>query len=244
MFESGEYAVESALREMYEGEKMSDKFSGVIEKLYVKFNDKAKRNSISIINQGSFYGLGLYEEKIVKVGDVVLKEGMTVEFEYSGKYKNIDMNTLKIVQQEATKEFKKADNDKDLAIRLGNSVTIATHLTKSKLDIVAIAKQVMPMVDELRDKLLTKYPNMDQYGLKARLGQAAIISAQYTANINDFIGFAEELFEDICLAEEELKNPVVKDVKEIKKEEKVEEVLQTDVETTDEDLEWDSDIPF
>jgi hypothetical protein len=185
---------------------MIDKFNGLIEKVYVKFNDKAKRNSISIINNGGFYGLGLYEDKFVKVGDVVLKEGMEVEFSYSGKFKNVDMNTFKIIQQEVPKEVKKAKNDKDLAIRLGNSITIATHLTKSKLDIVVIAKQVMPMVDELRDKLATKHPDMDSYSLGARLGQAAIIAAQYTANIDDFIGFAEELFEEICQAEEELKN--------------------------------------
>lgn len=182
------------------------KFSGTIEKLYVKYVDKVKKYSVSIVNSSNFYGLGLYEDKFVKFGDVVLKEGMEVEFSYSGKFKNVDMNTFKIIQQEVPKEVKKAKNDKDLAIRLGNSITIATHLTKSKLDIVVIAKQVMPMVDELRDKLATKHPDMDSYSLGARLGQAAIIAAQYTANIDDFIGFAEELFEEICQAEEELKN--------------------------------------
>lgn len=198
----------------FEEKCMSDKFNGVIEKIYVKFNDKAKRNSISIINNGNFYGLGLHDDKFVKVNDIVLKEGMSVEFEYSGKFKNIDMNTFKIIQQEVPKEVKKAKNDKDLAIRLGNAVTIATHLTKSKLDIVDIAKRVMPMVDELREKLATTHPQMDSYSLGARLGQAAIIAAQYTANIDDFIGFAEELFEQICRAEEELKNsPAKQEVK-------------------------------
>lgn len=246
MFESGEYAVESALREYFEGEKMNKQFTGVIERLFVNDRKTAKggKKSISIANNKIYYGLGLHDTDIYQVDGVTLKEGMEVSFSYEdGKYKNVILDTLKIIQQEVTKEFKKTDNDKDLAIRLGNSVTIATHLTKSKLDIVAIAKQVMPMVDELRDKLLAKYPNMDAYGLKARLGQAAIISAQYTANINDFIGFAEELFEDICKAEEELKNPVAEELKEIKKEENVEEVNPPKTEDDNESSSWD-DIPF
>lgn len=234
---------------------MSDKFNGVVEKLFIKFNEKTKKQSISIINNGNFYGLGLYDEKFVTVGDVVLKEGMQVEFEYSGKFKNIDMNTFKIINQEVPKEVKKAKNDKDLAMRLGNSITIATHLTKSKLDIVAIAKQVMPMVDKLRDKLATKHTEMDSYSLGSRLGQAAIIAAQYTANINDFISYAEELFEEICLAEKELKNENsnVQDEKEkqVKTEEVVYEVKEgkpepvvNDVDNSDADLDWDNDIPF
>jgi len=76
---------------------MTDKFNGLIEKVYVKFNDKAKRNSISIINNGGFYGLGLHNEKFVKVGDVVLKDGMTVSFEYEdGKY-NVSLRCEYIV---------------------------------------------------------------------------------------------------------------------------------------------------
>ncbi|QDB73986.1 hypothetical protein [Aeromonas phage 4L372D] len=223
------------------------KFSGTIEKLYVKYVDKVKKYSVSIVNSNNFYGLGLHNDKFVKVGDVVLKEGMQVEFEYAGQFKNIDMNTFKIIQQEVPKEVKKAKNDKDLAIRLGNSITIATHLTKSKLDIVAIAKQVMPMVDELRDKLATKHTTMDTYSLGARLGQAAIIAAQYTASIDDFIGFAEELFEEICQAEEDLKNP-----KKVKKEEtnSVQNNLtqsQHNVATpvyNEPSVYWDNDIPF
>jgi hypothetical protein len=247
MFESDEYAAASALRKLYKGEKMNKEFTGIIERLFVNDRKTAKgdKKSISIANNKVYYGLGLHDTGTYQVDGVTLKEGMEVRFSYEdGKYKNVILDTLKIVQQEATKEFKKSDNDKDLAIRLGNSVTIATHLTKSKLDIVAIAKKVMPMVDELRDKLLTKYPNMDQYGLKARLGQAAIISAQYTANINDFIGFAEELFEDICLAEEELKNSVVEKEKNNNKEEKVEEVKQPETEDNNGTGDWLDDIPF
>lgn len=189
------------------------KFEGIIERLFVNDRKTAKgdKKSIQIANNKVYYGLGLHDKETYEVNGVTLKEGMTVSFEYTdGKYKNVVLETLKVVQQEVPKEVMKAKNDKDLAIRLGNAVTIATHLTKSKLDIVDIAKRVVPMVDELREKLAAKHPEMDSYSLGARLGQAAIIAAQYTANISDFIGFAEELFEQICQAEEELKNSSVK----------------------------------
>lgn len=193
------------------------KFEGIIERLFVNDRKTAKgdKKSISIANNKVYYGLGLHDKETYEVDGITLKEGMTVSFEYTdGKYKNIILETLKIVQQEIPKEVKKAKNDKDLAIRLGNAVTIATHLTKSKLDIVDVAKRVVPVVDELREKLANKHSEMDSYSLGARLGQAAIIAAQYTANIDDFIGFAEELFEQICQAEEELKNsPVKQEVK-------------------------------
>src|SRR5574343_399882 len=193
------------------------KFEGIIERLFVNDRKTAKgdKKSISIANNKVYYGLGLHDKETYEVDGITLKEGMTVSFEYTdGKYKNIILETLKIVQQEIPKEVKKAKNDKDLAIRLGNAVTIATHLTKSKLDIVDVAKRVVPVVDELREKLANNHSEIDSYSLGARLGQAAIIAAQYTANIDDFIGFAEELFEQICQAEEELKNsPVKQEVK-------------------------------
>lgn len=223
---------------------MSDKFSGVIEKLYVKFNDKAKRNSISIINSGSFYGLGLHDEKIVKVGDVVLKEGMTVEFEYSGKYKNIILDTLKIIKKQPSKETVKAKVDKSLPIRLGNSLTCASHFTDTHIDLVALAKQLLPKIDALQAKLVEKYPDFDDYSRSARCGQCVVMAAQFTKNQDSFIEVAEQLFDELCLAEEELKNPVVEDVKEIKKEEKVEKVKQPETEDNNGGSEWDSDIPF
>lgn len=232
------------------------KFEGIIERLFVNDRKTAKGNkkSISIANNKVYYGLGLHDKETYEVDGVTLKEGMTVSFEYSdGRYKNVVLDTLKIIQQEVPKEVKKAKNDKDLAIRLGNSITIATHLTKSKLDIVDIAKQVLPMVDELRDKLSAKHPDMDSYSLGARLGQTAIIAAQYTANINDFISFAEELFEEICQAEQDLKN-VNSNVQDDKEESKVEaenqflrlknEPVVNDTANDEPDLDWDSDIPF
>ena len=235
---------------------MTDKFNGLIEKVYVKFNDKAKRNSISIINNGGFYGLGLHNEKFVKVGDVVLKEGMQVEFEYSGQFKNIDMNTFKIIQQEIPKEVKKQQIDKTLPIRLGNALTVAQNFTKTYIDVVAIAsKQVLPEVDKLRDKLAKQYTQLDDYALGARVGQCVVIAAQFTKDINSYIEVAEQLFREMCESEEELKNisSNVQDKKEnkVKTEKVVSKVKETkpepvmeDVVDSEPELDWDLDIPF
>lgn len=235
---------------------MADKFNGVIERLFVKFNDKAKRNSISIIHNGSFYGLGLHNEKFVKVGDVVLKEGMQVEFEYAGQFKNIDMNTFKIVQQEIPKEVKKQQVDKTLPIRLGNALTVAQNFTKTYIDVVAIAsKQVLPEVDKLRDKLAKQYTQLDDYALGARVGQCVVIAAQFTKDINSYIEVAEQLFHEMCRSEEELKNvnSNVQDKKEnkVKTEKVVSEAKETkpepvvnDTDNSEPELDWDSDIPF
>lgn len=239
----------------YEERSMSDKFSGVIEKLFVKFNEKTKKQSISIINNSNFYGLGLYEDKFVKVGDVVLKEGMQVEFEYDPKkFKNVDMNTFKIIQKEVPKEVKKQQVDKNLAMRLGNALTISTHLTKSHSDLVVVAKQVLPMVDEFRNKMAEKHPEMDDFSVGSRAGQVCIVAAEFTANINDFISVAERLFEELCQAEEELKNASsnVQDKKEnkVKTEKGVSKVKETKPEsvvndTTESEPEFDfDDIPF
>ena len=236
---------------------MTDKFNGLIEKVYVKFNDKAKRNSISIINNGGFYGLGLHNEKFVKVGDVVLKEGMQVEFEYSGQFKTIDMNTFKIVQQEIPKEVEKAKSDKSLPIRLGNALTVAQNFTKTYTDVVAIAsKQVLPEVDKLRDKLAKQYTQLDDYALGARVGQCVVIAAQFTKDINSYIEVAEQLFREMCQSEEELKN-TNSNIQENKKESKVKaekvvskveetkpEPVMDDVVDPASELDWDNDIPF
>lgn len=236
---------------------MADKFNGLIEKIFVKFNDKAKRNSISIINNGNFYGLGLHNEKFVKVGDVVLKEGMQVEFEYSGQFKNIDMNTFKIAQQEVPKEVKKQQIDKSLPIRLGNALTVAQNFTKTYIDVVAIAsKQVLPEVDKLRDKLAKQYTQLDDYALGARVGQCVVIAAQFTKDINSYIEVAEQMFHEMCEAEEELKG-ASSNVQNGKKESKVKtektvpkveetkpEPVAENIDNSEPELDWDDSIPF
>lgn len=99
----------------------------------------------------------------------------------------------------------KTNQKDDLPIRLGNAITVANHFTDSYLDVVSIAKQVIGKVDELRAKMKVKYSNMEDYGLGSRCGQVAIIAAEKTKDINSFIKVAEELFIEICEAEQELR---------------------------------------
>ena len=99
----------------------------------------------------------------------------------------------------------KTNQKDDLPIRLGNAITIANHFTDSYLDVVSIAKQVIGKVDELRAKMKVKYSSMDDYGLGSRCGQVAIIAAEKTKDINSFIKVAEDLFIEICEAEQELR---------------------------------------
>ena len=171
---------------------------------------------------------------------------MEVSFSYEdGKYKNVILDTLKIVKTQPNKETVKAKVDKSLPIRLGNSLTVASHFTNTHIDLVALAKQLLPKIDALQAKLVEKYPDFDDYSRSARCGQCVVMAAQFTKNKDSFIEVAEQLFDELCLAEEELKNPVVKDVKENKKKDKVEDAQQQIVETTDEVIDWDEDlIPF
>ena len=50
-----------------------------------------------------------------------------------------------------------------------------------------------------------KYSSMDDYGLGSRCGQVAIIAAEKTKDINSFIKVAEDLFIEICEAEQEIR---------------------------------------
>lgn len=147
----------------------------------------------------------------------------------------------------------KTNQKDDLPIRLGNAVTIANHFTDSYLDVVTIAKQVIGKVDELRAKMKAKYSSMDDYGLGSRCGQVAIIAAEKTKDINSFIKVAEELFIEICEAEQELREGkvVVEQKQDIKQE--MQEPIMIDNFSSDVDIsepedfdEFDEfeDIPF
>lgn len=242
---------------------MSNKiFEGIIERLFVNDRKTAKGNkkSISIANNKVYYGLGLHDKEAYEVDGITLKEGMIVNFEYSdGQYKNVILDTLKIIQQEIPKEVKKQQVDKSIPIRLGNALTVAQNFTKTYADVVAIAsKQVLPEVDKLRDKLAKQYTQLDDYALGARVGQCVVIAAQFTKDINSYIGVAEQLFREMCRTEEELKNAssnvqdkkekevktekAVPKVKEVKREPLTNNVTN-DVNNSEPDLDW-SDIPF
>lgn len=238
-----------------------EKMKGTIGVVFAKLsaNSKAKSYSLRLKLEESdiWFGLGFSPTNKFEVNGKVLEKGFVVEFEYDpAKYNNVNHDSIKIISSELPKEVKKEKVDKDLPIRLGNACTIATHLTKSKSDIVTVAKQVMPMVDELREKLTAKHQELDSYSLGARLGQTAIIAAQYTANINEFIEFAEQLFEEICEAEKELKHPEVKEPVKKEKQVKTEKIVVEDKKETVETvvdsvalnseppMDFDDDIPF
>ena len=133
----------------------------------------------------------------------------------------------------------KSNQKDDLPIRLGNAVTIANHFTDSYLDVVSIAKQVIGKVDELRAKMKVKYSGMDDYGLGSRCGQVAIIAAEKTKDINSFIKVAEDLFIEICEAEQELREGKIV----VEQKQGVKEGLQeSDINVVD-DFSNDVDIP-
>lgn len=181
---------------------MADKFNGLIEKVYVKFNDKAKRNSISIINNGGFYGLGLHNEKFVKVGDVVLKDGMTVSFEYEdGKYKNVILDTLKIVQQEIPKEVKNKFEKENMGMLRCHAFNGATSLLVSegkqvsKDSILDAAKVIHSVTVEMKEWFgnteLGK--SLDQRELGNTVGNAVINCSNFSnrnslsLNVKEFL---------------------------------------------------------
>lgn len=143
----------------------------------------------------------------------------------------------------------KSNQKDDLPIRLGNAVTIANHFTDSYLDVVSIAKQVIGKVDELRAKMKAKYPQAEDYGLSARVGQSVIIAAEKTKDINSFIKVAEDLFIEICEAEQELREGKVvvgqkQETKQEVQESTVVDDFSNDVDIPELEDEYDLDVPF
>lgn len=229
-----------------------DKFNGVIEKIFVKYNDKAKRNSISIINNGNFYGLGLHNEKFVKVGDVVLKEGMQVEFEYAGQFKNIDMNTFKIIQQEVSKEVKNKFEKENMGMLRCHAFNGATSLLVSegkqvsKDSILDAAKVIHSVTVEMKEWFgnteLGK--SLDQRELGNTVGNAVINCSNFS-NRNSLSLNVKEFLTEIVPAMTNyisVKNDK-QDAPEKVKETKPEPVVN-DTGNSEPSLDWDSDIPF
>ena len=235
---------------------MNNKFTGLIEKIFVKFNDKAKRNSISIINNGNFYGLGLHNEKFVKVGDVVLKDGMQVEFEYAGQFKNINMNTFKIVQQEISKEVKNKFEKENMGMLRCHAFNGATSLLVSegkqvsKDSILDAAKVIHSVTVEMKEWFgntdLGK--SLDQRELGNTVGNAVINCSNFS-NRNSLSLNVKEFLTEIVPA---MTNYIsVKNDKQDALEKVTHEVKETKPEpvanATDKgepELNWDSDIPF
>lgn len=226
------------------------KFSGTIEKLYVKYVDKVKKYSVSIVNSNNFYGLGLHNEKFVKVGDVVLKEGMQVEFEYAGQFKNIDMNTFKIVQQEISKEIKNKFEKENMGMLRCHAFNGATSLLVSegkqvsKDSILDAAKVIHSVTVEMKEWFgntdLGK--SLDQRELGNTVGNAVINCSNFS-NRNSLSLNVKEFLTEIVPA---MTNYIsVKNDKQGAPEKITEPVRQQTTLTVEEtsDLDFD-DIPF
>lgn len=143
----------------------------------------------------------------------------------------------------------KSNQKDDLPIRLGNAISVANHFTDSYLDIVSIAKKVIGEVDVLRDKMANKYPSLDLYSLGSRVGQSVIIAAEKTKDINSFIKVAEDLFIEICEAEQELREGKVvvgqkQETKQEVQESTVVDDFSNDVDIPELEDEYDLDVPF
>lgn len=224
---------------------MSNKnFEGIIERLFV--NDrktvKGDKKSISIANNKVYYGLGLHDKETYEVGGITLKEGMTVSFEYTdGKYKNVVLETLKIVQQEVSKEVKNKFEKENMGMLRCHAFNGATSLLVSegkqvsKDSILDAAKVIHSVTVEMKEWFgnteLGK--SLDQRELGNTVGNAVINCSNFSTrsslslNVQDFLintvpamtdyilgkndkltvpEKREDLFEQICQAEEELKS--------------------------------------
>ena len=234
----------------------SDKFSGIIEKIYIKFNDKAKRNSISIINNGNFYGLGLHKDKFVKVGDVVLKEGMQVEFEYSGQFKNINIDTFKIIQQEVSKEIKNKFEKENMGMLRCHAFNGATSLLVSegkqvsKDSILDAAKIIHSVTVEMKEWFgnteLGK--SLDQRELGNTVGNAVINCSNFSnrntlsLNVKEFLTEVVPAMTNYISVKNDKQDASEKVAPEVK--ETTHEPVVNGTDNSETELDWDSDIPF
>lgn len=232
------------------------KFEGIIERLFVKFNEKARRNSISIINNGNFYGLGLHNDKFVKVGDVVLKEGMQVEFEYAGQFKNIDMDIFKIIQQEISKEVKNKFEKENMGMLRCHAFNGATSLLVSegkqvsKDSILDAAKVIHSVTVEMKEWFgNTEFgKSLDQRELGNTVGNAVINCSNFS-NRNSLSLNVKEFLTEIVPAmtnyisvkndRQDAPEKVAPEVKETKP-----EPVTNDTDNSVPELDWDDSIPF
>ena len=229
------------------------KFEGIIERLFVNDRKTAKGNkkSISIANNKVYYGLGLHDKETYEVDGVVLKEGMTVSFEYEdGKYKNVVLDTLKIVQQEIPKEIKNKFEKENMGMLRCHAFNGATSLLLSeskqvsKDSILDAAKVIHSVTVEMKEWFgnteLGK--SLDQRELGNTVGNAVINCSNFS-NRNTLSLNVKEFLTEIVPA---MTNYIsVKNDKQDAPEKITEPVKQQITLTVEEtsDLDFD-DIPF
>jgi len=240
----GCYPYDSPRSFIYEGKTITSTHRLAVQledDSWVGFGDTDKEDFIVKDDNGSWKILGAgsevnfvyeVEEKGGKVYKNSKKSLLTVLNLVAGtRYEKQEQSTGG--ESKPQKEpYKKKD---DLAIRLGNALTIAAHLKDGRSrpeSVVEFAyKEVYPAVGDLKEKLKAAYPNMDDYAFGMRLGQSAVIASQRVKTIAEVIEQAETIFIEMCRAEDTLRNPIP---------------VQED-EDEDNDMggvDYDDDIPF
>lgn len=235
------------------------KFEGIIERLFVNDRKTAKGNkkSISIANNKVYYGLGLHDKETYEVDGVTLKEGTTVSFEYSdGQYKNVILDTLKIVQQEISKEVKNKFEKENMGMLRCHAFNGATSLLVSegkqvsKDSILDAAKVIHSVTVEMKEWFgnteLGK--SLDQRELGNTVGNAVINCSNFSnrnslsLNVKEFLTeIVPAMTNYISVKNDKHDTPekAAPGVKETKPEQVV-----NNTDNNEPGLDWDSDIPF
>ena len=190
-------------------------------------------HAINMKVDGDYVGLGITDKDSISAKDADdnwhdLAKGVEVSIEvtvgeYNGKtqYSALPKNIVVLDASGAVDDkpapkasskggYKKSKDD--LPIRLGNAITAATAIAyKSKKtpdidSVLKVAYALVPQIDELRDRLVEQFPNMDAYSLGARLGQCVIVSSQlYATKSSEIVALAEEMFNKTCDVEAKLR---------------------------------------
>jgi len=233
------------------------KFVGEIERLFINDRKTAygDKKSISIANNKVYYGLGLHDSSVYLVDGVELQEGMTVSFEYTdGKYKNVVLETLKIVQQEKPKETKTRIEKENMGMLRCHAFNGATSLLSSedkeinKDSILEAAKVIHSVTIEMKEWFGNTElgGTMDQRELGNTVGNAVINCANFStrtslsSNVKDFLmKTVSEMTDYISGKQEESQVPVEQTKPETKVEEKQSEPVVSSV-----GMDFDDEIPF
>jgi len=183
---------------------MNKEFIGVIERLFV--NDrktvKGDKKSIQIANNKVYYGLGLHDTDTYQVDGVTLKEGMEVKFSYEdGKYKNVVLDTLKIVKQEIPKAVSNRVEKENMGMLRCHAFNGATSLLTTegvsidKNSILEAAKVIHTITVEMKDWFGNTDVGkaMDQRELGNTVGNAVINCSNFStrnslsSNVREFL---------------------------------------------------------
>ena len=104
-----------------------------------------------------------------------------------------------------TKADRPAKSNDNLAIQLGNAVNVASNLSPKKASGVEIIKlasdTIYPKTTKLKEKLVAAYPEMNNYELGARMGQALLLASDRNSTVDKVFEAAERWFKGLCKLE-------------------------------------------